>query len=464
MFKGRGRLAAGGLGLLMLTSCGARTSLYLDQTGASAAGSGSAPSGASGSTQGGAGPTAGSAPTAGSSTCLDDDDQSCPSGFVCANGLCVTRCDSDTECRGGYLCSGHVCAVRALAIVAGESHACVEVYDGSIHCWGDGSSGQLGNGTPLASQVPVSVVGFPRPGGVRVRELSAGGAFTCAFLTDSSVSCWGSGAVGELGNGGLAGSAVPGAASVVPRAVVHSGSGFGHSCAQVAGGKIGCWGANYYGQLGDGTFAVRADFSNVVGLPEGADPVLSVGGTHSCALAGDLTVRCWGDNRFAQLGRLRPESSARPLLVDGLTDSGLGVSSLAAGGSHTCALLSDRSVRCWGDNQWYQLGTTQVARSTTPVRVPNIPNGNVEAAQLCSGSRHSCVLMVDGSVRCWGIGGALGNGSATASAIPVVVQGLIDDPSRSVKKIACGGTTSCALIDDGTVRCWSDRVGRSLSF
>jgi alpha-tubulin suppressor-like RCC1 family protein len=136
---------------------------------------------------------------------------------------------------------------------------------------------------------------------------------------------------------------------------------------------------------------------------------------------------------------------------------------VAAGGQHTCALLSDRSVRCWGDNTWQQLGSTTVMRSTVPLLVDGAAEPMTYATQICSGARHSCVMMTDGSVRCWGAGGALGNGSATASATPVKVAGLTEG-SQSVTRIACGGTTSCALMSDGSARCWSAVVGRSLSF
>jgi alpha-tubulin suppressor-like RCC1 family protein len=134
---------------------------------------------------------------------------------------------------------------------------------------------------------------------------------------------------------------------------------------------------------------------------------ISIGREHSCALIGDGTVRCWGWNAYGQLGDGTPGTySASAVSASGIVDA----VSVSAGYGHSCAALSDGSARCWGWNLHGQLGDGTNVDRVTPVRVA--PPAGV--TRIAAGNIHTCAQLEDGAVRCWGSNryGELGDGSA----------------------------------------------------
>jgi alpha-tubulin suppressor-like RCC1 family protein len=172
---------------------------------------------------------------------------------------------------------------------------------------------------------------------------------------------------------------------------------------------------------------------------------VAVADNHACALITDGTVRCWGSNGSGQLGNGSSSNSSRPVTVSGLTD----VVSIAAGYLNSCAVKSDGTLVCWGDNSYYQTGkSTSTANLYTYFTVPGITN----AVQVSIGIGHVCVLLSNGTVKCWGSGasGQLGFGSTTSvTSTPMLVSGI-----SSAVQVSAGGNTSCAVLSDGTVKCW----------
>jgi alpha-tubulin suppressor-like RCC1 family protein len=201
-------------------------------------------------------------------------------------------------------------------------------------------------------------------------------------------------------------------------------SGDGHVCALLSGGSMRCWGRNNQGQLGRGTFD---DDTRSEGEPElfpapvaGLDGARAVaaGYEHTCALRGGSVV-CWGSNTKGQLGNGTNVDSARPVAVTGLT----GAAAITAGGEHTCALMEGGSVRCWGSNSDGQLGS---GRSAGEMVVSTVPVPVVELSgvtSIAAGYGHTCALLSDRTVRCWGRNGTaqLGSGSLSSSPTPVPV-------------------------------------------
>src|SRR6266850_984102 len=186
-----------------------------------------------------------------------------------------------------------------------------------------------------------------------------------------------------------------------------------------------------------------------------APTALEAGAYHSCALLEDATLRCWGLNDYGQLGDGTLTTSATPVAVAGVT----GVAAVSGGGFHTCARFPDGTLRCWGRNSEGQLGDpgTTAYFSAAPVPVTGITS----AATVTSGGYHTCALLQDGTVRCWGQNdyGQLGNGSAitkrpappvpSPTPIPVEVIGI-----TTAVAIEAGAFHTCALLEDGTMQCW----------
>ena len=347
-----------------------------------------------------------------------------------------------------------------------------------------GSTGMGGTGGTIIASGGISTGGISGAGGSTgngtgpvVDQLALGDFFSCAQLSDGTVRCWGIDDFGELGAGATVGTSTEPCSST-PVVVedlsgaVEIAAGYYHSCARLNDGTVKCWGYNGDGELGDGTTSgIRCPETNSPASVCRLTPVVVQGlsgaleiaarGWHSCALIGDGTVQCWGLNSSGELGDGTTTNNSTPVVVQGLS----GVVEIAAGGdsagSHTCALIGDGTVQCWGDNEYGELGDgTTTGITCVPVQhtagtscrlTPVVVQGLSGAVEIAAGAYHSCARLGDGTVQCWGddVAGQLGNGATSFSPTPVVVQGL-----SGAVEIAAGYYHSCALIGDGTVECW----------
>jgi alpha-tubulin suppressor-like RCC1 family protein len=363
----------------------------------------------------------------------------------------LAHCGSCTD-SCGWDCEG-TCN-DAVAVHAGFSHACTVRDAGDVVCWGSNSHGQVGTGTLSEAVIfPVQVSGLPS----RVTRLATGTRHTCALMDSGAVWCWGDNDDGELGDGTTAGRARPAAVSGLGGGVISVVAGQ-HTCALTDSGGVRCWGRNAVGQVGDGTTTSRTTPVGVSGLASGV-VALAAGQSHTCALLSSGTVRCWGSNGSGRLGDGTTTARHTPVDVSGLT----GVVAIGAGDDFTCALLASGSVRCWGDNTLGQLGDGSYLGEarTTPVMVEDL----VGVDAIAVGSTHACVL-ASGGVRCWGhdTAGQLGDGGAIDEGggwpvvgAPVEVVGL----ASGVAQVTAGSAHTCAVLSNGGVRCWgSNRYGQ----
>ena len=219
-----------------------------------------------------------------------------------------------------------------------------------------------------------------------------------------------------------------------------------HTCAVQEDSTGICWGANVYGQLGDNSTTDRRKPGSVLGMI-GIQAIVA-GETHSCALNASAVVSCWGYNYHGEVGDKTTVDRWAPVSVVGLS----GVRAITSGLYHVCALPLDPSdpVRCWGLNSKGQLGDGSTTIRSEPVAVTGLP-GVVQA--IAAGYSHTCALLVegDGIISCWGrnYNGQLGNGTTTDSWVPVSVAGL-----TGVRAITLGAYHTCALLKSGGVRCW----------
>jgi alpha-tubulin suppressor-like RCC1 family protein len=335
-------------------------------------------------------------------------------------------------------------SMRAItAIAAGSDHSCAITSSGAVRCWGWNEVGQLGDGTTTDRRLPVDVTGL----GSGAIAVDAGGPQTCALTNGGGVRCWGANDAGELGNGSTVNSSVPVAVSGLTGGASAIALGSPHSCALTTEGGVMCWGDNEFGQLGDGTTTRRTTPVDVLGLRSGVRAI-AAGGGHTCALTTEGRVNCWGYNPDGELGDGSTVNSSTPVEVSGLAG---GVAALALGVYHTCALMRGGAVRCWGSNDLGQLGTgTTATRSLTPVQVAGLASG---VTAITANSSHTCALASAGGALCWGDNrsGQLGNGTTAARSLrPVQVAGL----GSGVAAITTGGRHSCALMREGAVKCW----------
>ncbi len=305
-------------------------------------------------------------------------------------------------------------------IAAGFRHTCALKSDGRIYCWGRNHFGQLGDGTTTDKNTPVATNNTLL--GSSVVEIGVGIYHTCALKSDGTVYCWGYNGYGQLGDGTGTGSSTPVATNntLLSSSVVEIAAGESYTCALKSDGTVYCWGVNFIGQLGDGTGTHRSTPVATNNTLLGSSVVqITAGANHACALKSDGTVYCWGRNHFGQLGDGTGPDKNTPVATNNTLLSS-SVVEIAAGENHACALKSDGTVYCWGDNYYSQLGDGTGTGSSTPVATNNTLLGS-SVVQITAGFRHTCALKSDGTTYCWGlnVSGQLGDGTTTDRTTPV---------------------------------------------
>lgn len=221
-------------------------------------------------------------------------------------------------------------------------------------------------------------------------------------------------------------------------------AGRSHTCAVTVGGGVKCWGRNNNGQLGDGTLVDRTSPVDVTGLSTGVSAV-AAGSDHTCALLTNGGVKCWGGNYSGQLGDGTNVRSAAPVSVSGVS---AGVVQVVTGWTHTCARTSTGRVECWGDNYSAQLGDGTTTERRSPTQV--VSSG---AEHISAGGAHTCALFSVTGVSCWGRNsdGQLGTGTRTRSTVPV----LVSPPMPTATYVAVGKDHTCATTSNASrPKCW----------
>jgi alpha-tubulin suppressor-like RCC1 family protein len=339
--------------------------------------------------------------------------------------------------------------LTAAAIAGGTGFMCAVLNDGNVKCWGQNLHGQLGLGNTdgrgddaneMGDSLPAVDLGLNK----LAKALGGGGEqHMCAILLDDSVKCWGANLWGQLGLGDKVSRGYgPGQmGDVLPTVNLGTGltakalrGGFGHMCARLSDDSLKCWGFNNYGELGLGDTANRGDGPNEMGDNL---PVVDLGAgkkakaiasaeNHVCVILDNDSVKCWGRNTHGQLGLGdtanrgdAPSEMGNSLLPVNL-GSGKTAKAIAAGALHTCALLNDDSVKCWGSNFHGQLGLGDTEdRGDEPNEMgDNLPavdlGSGKTATAITAGYQHTCAVLNDNSVKCWGhnLLGELGIGDA----------------------------------------------------
>jgi alpha-tubulin suppressor-like RCC1 family protein len=299
-----------------------------------------------------------------------------------------------------------------VAVAAGGAHTCALTDAGGVRCWGANDEGQLGDGTTRRRLRPVEVVGLS--GGVAA--VTAGPFHSCALTDAGGVKCWGRNSSGQLGDGTAHERLAPvdvAGLDAGARAVAVGGS---HSCALTAAGGVACWGGNDHGQLGDGTRQERHVPVGVVGLETGVASI-GAGWDSSYALTDGGAVMSWGANDYGQLGDGTRRERHVPVGVVGLET---GVASIGPGWDHACASTESGGARCWGFNAHGQLGDGTERERHVPVDVVGLEIGT---AAIAAGGAGTCALSDGGAVRAWGER-YVGDGTAYSRTIPITVRGL----------------------------------------
>lgn len=374
---------------------------------------------------------------------------------------------------------------QAVAVVAGAHHTCALLATGRVRCWGRNGNGQLGLGhsgshvgtvvkpyDPLVNPDPIEF-----PGGRLAVSLTAGLDHTCAVLEDGAVSCWGEGSNGQLGYGNttdIGNDELPSSVGpvVLDHPAVSVSAGNIHTCTILANGATRCWGSGDSGRLGRGNTNTLLNPTWTSPISMGNEVIaIESGRSHTCARLADGGIRCWGAGTFGRLGYGNIDSIGDDEVPSSIAPLDLGVSAypvaVTAGLGHSCALISNGEVRCWGRAEEGQLGygnTNAIGDDEEPATAGVVQLGN-EAKAISAGTFHTCAVLVDGNVRCWGDGdsGRLGYGSTDPigdDEVPTAVA-PVDIGQRAVT-VAAGYKHTCVLLAKGSVRCWGDAANGRL--
>lgn len=340
--------------------------------------------------------------------------------------------------------------VTDLTFSSQSHYSCAVINHNTAKCWGANWAGQVGDGTTTSRLFPVDVSNLQG-----VEQLTTGGHHSCALLDTHKLECWGNNNKGQLGDGTLTNRLVP-TEVVSLENVVSIAAGNSHTCAVInesSNNIVKCWGANTKGQLGNNSFSNRKIPVATIALGDNATAI-AAGGEHTCALLENGNVKCWGANEHGQLGNGDTANSAFPITVLGLTN----VKAIVTGEAHSCALLNDDTLSCWGNNDHGQLATNDIIDRLTPTLVTTLTH---PIKILATGRNHICVTFLDSddSLACWGDNefGQLGIGTMTNSWLPAYVT-----LSEKVIKLSLGYNHSCALTDEDKVYCWGGNGGGQL--
>lgn len=412
----------------------------------------------------------------------------------CGNGVVEAGegCDDGNQI-GLDGCEADCQATQLLRVLAGNDRTCALLEGGYLKCWGVNIGGVLGYGHTqhIGDNEPASAAGIIDVGG---EILTAGMGFrhTCVLLKGGSVRCWGQDRTGSLGTGMTGGDAclneqqkydctlgpaccigddeLPSSAPPVDvgGVAIELAVGSDHACVLLESGDVRCWGNGFLGPLGLGTIENVGDDE----VPNAKGPV-SVGGTvtqiytgaySTCAQLNTGDIRCWGKNGSCELG-LGVGYVENDIGDDELPSSlppvpiGGPVTFLAPRSFHTCALLEDKHVKCWG-NAGYLGNGNKMYLGCVPgdLPTPDVDVGGV-VAELAGGgeAHHNCVRLNDGTVRCWGPGsfGALGygneedvgDGPGEMPPEPVMIGG-------TAASVSVGLSHTCVILTNNELRCW----------
>ena len=428
-----------------------------------------------------------------------------------------------------------------MSLSVGGSHSCVTLSNRQLKCWGYNLYGQLGLGdtnhrgdgaNEMGAHLPAidlgTVDGTNSGTPLTAKSVSAGVHHTCAILSNDQLKCWGHNLYGQLGLGdeNHRGDAANEMGNSLPPVDLGTGvtakvvvAAYGHTCAILSNDQLKCWGSNGHGQLGwphDG-FIIELNTGNSanemgdnllpinLGTEDGTDastPLtvksIALGDFHTCAILSNDRVKCWGSNKYGQIGMgpvrsvgdgLEDELGNNLLPVDLGTEDGTGTGTpltakaITAGNDHTCVILSNDRVKCWGNNQYGQVGLGDTSSPKNRIGDQDNEMGNhlslvdlgtidgtntgtpLTTKAIMARGEHVCTILSNDQVKCWGYNrsaqlglGDINNrgdrvGGMGSNLLPI---GLGED--LIVKAIGAGGEHNCALLQSEQVKCWGDNA------
>ena len=344
-------------------------------------------------------------------------------------------------------------SANIIQISLGAFHTCAINNANDLLCWGRNDYGQVGDNTNEDKNTPTSI-SLSSADRVYATQIALGAGHTCAVDNSDNLYCWGLNSDGQLGDESNSGSLTPKEINICISGPCTQRLSLGryHSCATDMSNDLFCWGWNYYGQLGDDT---TDDKNTPTSISLGSESTSKVkelsGGVHTCAIDSLNKLFCWGYNNKGQLGDASTIDRHTPTEID------LGIASshavqVSLGGYHSCAIDSLNNLLCWGRNDEGQVGDATNVNKNSPVLIaPGTASSYV--IEISLGYVHTCAIFNNGDLKCWGSNyfGQLGNGGNDNLNIPTLISlGANVTPTQ----IELGLYHTCAVDNLSVLRCW----------
>ncbi len=414
------------------------------------------------------------------------------------SGTSCTACSpgdySNSPTIACYLCGS--LTLGATSVSTGNEHTCVVLYDNTVKCWGAGNNGKLGYdsvdnigdgtsyvayGTTYTSIADLPIVAV----GNDIIQISAGGYHTCALSLAGTIKCWGDNYYGQLGYDntvnvgdglGISMNNLGTVAGITTATQITTGKY--HTCVILSDGTAKCWGLGDHGRLGydsvsyigkgvsyDAYGVSHTLISNLPAINLGSTATkISAGSMHTCVLLTEGTVKCWGKGSYGALGYdsgLDNGKTTGSMAALGIVIGISGVTDITAGQIHTCVVLTAGTIKCWGDAGNGRLGlggTGTLGNSAGDMENLNVIVGINTATEVSAGQEHTCAVLSDGTAKCWGYGGYGQLGHDNVDRIGLAVND-VDTLGTvigigAVTQISGGAGYTCARLTDSKTKCW----------
>ena len=366
-------------------------------------------------------------------------------------------------------------------IVSGEAHSFAMTNDGKVYAWGYNFFGHLGLGSGSTENINIpTLISFnDLQSGEKVQYISSGDFHTLAVTSKSRVFSWGNNLTGSIGDGTTENRNSP---TLISFSGLQSGetisnvnAGSNHSLAITTNGRVYAWGANGNGQLGDGTIDQKTT-PTLIAFPglESGETIRSVsaGLNHTLAVTTNGRVYAWGANRYGQLGdgTTNNITSPKPIDFNGLFPTAINsiqetIRTVSAGNSFSLAVTTNGNLFAWGRNDYYQLGGSFGAQRNRPelITIVTLEVGET-IQQSISGFRHSFVVTTTGRVFAWGRNdkGQLGNGTTDDRPNPTLISFTDLQAGETIRNVIAGSEYAHAVTTQGRVFAWGSNSSGQL--